>query len=488
MRDDAHAPIRAERAFQARRGTLDVLERSTHVALVNDGVARPVAVRRRGARLRLERRRSRRRRVLRARVRTRPDLGTFIFPGRGRAQTTQRATHGVHVGAGGCPIAALRLDRAHRRGRSRRCPRRADIRRRRRGYRRRVRRFARPADAHRDDESLGGGLRRRGAPRRRGPVARESATGRDGRGGRRGGGGGRRELVRPRFEGARWGVGDGGGGAVGVGEGEEEARHGDELGEPFGIGELEDDRCARVGAVAGREEAVCAKARVVVDVELAHVEPVVRGVVSALAGLGVGVRGDQRQRAGDRGGLEIRERARGAGARDAFAGEGTREVVRISGRPAKTEADVESGERPRGVRRERERDTSRQRSPTTNPGHPRTRRRGFRAHRPQARARRVVIGETSVIGRKCDPEKLSRRFQTHRRRVPVTLGRWPRLDTSRAPRTVTRRRGPSGAFTRSGEHVVRVFSGRLARRPLASFEKGTGNVSRVDEGADRRRP
>ena len=83
-------------------------------------------------------------------------------------------------------------------------------------------------------------------------------------------------MVRPRFEGARWGVGDGGGGAVGVGEGEEEARHGGELGEPFGIGELEDDRCARVGAVAGREEAVCAKARVVVDVELAHVEPVVR--------------------------------------------------------------------------------------------------------------------------------------------------------------------------------------------------------------------
>ena len=242
------------------------------------------------------------------------------------------------------------------------------------------------------------------------------------------------------------------------------------------------------GPSPGGRRPVCAKARVVVDVELAHVEPVVRGVVSALAGLGVGVRGDQRQRAGDRGGLEIRERARGAGARDAFAGEGTREVVQISGRPAKTEADVESGERPRGVRRERERDTSRQRSPTTNPGHPRTRRRGFRAHRPQARARRVVIGETSVIGRKCDPEKLSRRFQTHRRRVPVTLGRWPRLDTSRAPRTVTRRRGPSGAFTRSGEHVVRVFSGRLARRPLASFEKGTGNVSRVDEGADRRRP
>ena len=106
-----------------------------------------------------------------------------------------------------------------------------------------------------------------------------------------------------------------------------------------------------------------------------------------------------------------------------------------------------------------------------------------RASSPGVARGALVIGETSVAG---DPG-LSR-FQTHRRRVPVTLGRWPRLDTSRAPRTVTRRRGPSGAFTRSGEHVVRVFSGRLARRPLASFEKGTANVSRVDEGADRRRP
>ena len=172
-------------------------------------------------------------------------------------------------------------------------------------------------------------------------------------------------------------------GAVGVRQGEEEAGHRGELRARPRVRETEDDGGdgAVRGARARGKRVRGAELRVVVEVELAHVEPVVRAVVPALPRLRVRV-----------GEAQLHDHRRGRAAR-LRAGFRVRAVARdaddralavVRGR----RGELELEERVRAVRDEAEGDEPRQSAPATEPRCPRARARGVvgGVHRGDARA------------------------------------------------------------------------------------------------------